>query len=392
MKKVVITLVCTILLSHVCLFAQNVENSELKNRPFQLTFVSPLGTNGLETAKINNKLSLNLFAGYNGGLSGIELGGFSNILRRDMTGLQVAGFSNVVLGKSTGCQISGFSNVNQQLTKGCQLAGFSNVVNDSAMVAQVSGFSNFVLGKTQGSQLAGFSNISMHDAIVTQLAGFSNVTVGNTKGTQVAGFTNITTKDLEGVQVSGFFNYARKLKGVQLGFINYCDSVEKGVPIGFVSVVKKGYRAFDISADETLYLQGSFITGVRQFYNIFSVGAKQTGHNMLWGWGYGMGSSIKLNEKTDMNIELVSYHINTDEWWTNNLNLLNKLKVNISYKLTDKISVYGGLSYNIFVTNQTTAEGNYIDNGIVPWKTYSKVQHDALVEMYPGLTVGIRIL
>jgi len=359
MKKLIIALVCTVVFSNVRLFAQNEENSELRTRPVQFTFVTPVGSNGIDAGKFINIFSLNMLAGYNGGVKGCEIGGFSNILSHNMQGAQLAGFSNIVWGQTTGCQIAGFSNISKQSASGCQLSGFSNIVNDSASLVQI--------------------------------AGFINVTTANSKGAQLAGFTNITTKDFSGVQISGFYNHARKLNGFQLGFINYCDSVEKGLPFGFISIVKHGYRGIDFGGDETLYLHGSYMTGVKQLYNIFSVGATQKENTILWGLGYGLGTTIGLSEKTAMNFELISYHINDNEWIYKNINFLHKANLKVSVKLTEKLSVYGGLTYNVYATNQKNGNGDFTDKGLIPWTTYSKVHKNTLIQMYPGFTAGIRI-
>ena len=52
MKKLIIALVCTVVFSNVRLFAQNEENSELRTRPVQFTFVTPVGSNGIDAGKL----------------------------------------------------------------------------------------------------------------------------------------------------------------------------------------------------------------------------------------------------------------------------------------------------------------------------------------------------
>ena len=419
--------------------SQNIDSISLQNRPFQVTFISPMGTNGVESGKIRNNLSFNILAGYNGGLSGIEIGGVANNLRYDMDGIQISGFSNVVLGKSDGCQLSGFSNVTRKSFKGLQASGFSNVVCEDSKIIQVSGFSNVVKGTTKGTQISGFSNVSTGDATAIQVGGFSNVVKGSIDGTQVSGFCNVSSgagkaievagfinttngslkggqfagfanvatgsvkgvqisgfantsaKDLQGAQISGFFNYTRKLKGLQLGVINYCDSVESGVPIGVLSFVKHGYRAIDISGDETLYLNASFLTGVKHFYNILSVGSRPGESKLYWGYGYGIGSDQKIGNKFEVSFQLSSHHILVDKWYFDELNLLNKAKVNVLFNLTKNIGIYAGVSYNVFITNETDIEGVFTDSGIVPWSSYSREYSNCLLKMYPGFSVGIRI-
>jgi hypothetical protein len=407
MKTLKLAIIFIALFCSNFIIAQENDSVLLENRQFQITFISPLGTNGMDAAKFNNNISVNIFAGYNGGLTGIEFGGFSNTIKHNMDGVQFAGFSNVVLGRSSGLQFSGFSNVNMKSFKGFQVSGFSNVVCDSSKILQGAGFSNVVMGKTQGIQVSGFSNVVTADATAVQLAGFVNVVKGktngaqlagfinvstnDTKGIQVAGFTNISIGDLEGVQAAGFFNYAKKLKGVQLGVINYCDTIEKGIPIGVISIVKHGYKAFDFGADETFYLNASFLTGVNHFYNKFSVSARPGGSHFYWSYGYGVGSNFEISKKFDLNIELSSHQIMVDDWEDYDLNLLNKAKLNLLFNLTNNFSIYGGVSYNVFVSNKTNSEGQYTNSGIVPWSHYSEIHHNSLVEMYPGFSVGIRI-
>jgi len=406
MKTLTFILLFAIFFNQSGVFAQTTDSLKLKTYPFQLTFVSPLGTNGMEAGNIKNQVSINIIAGYNGGVSGLELGGFANNIKYDMNGLQAAGFSNIVAGHSIGCQLSGFSNINRKSFKGLQASGFSNIIADSAAVIQLSGFSNIVRGKIIGTQVSGFSNVATADAIVTQVAGFSNVirgncfggqfsgfsnvTKGNTKGAQIAGFVNTTTNDIEGAQISGFLNYTRKLNGVQIGVINICDTIEKGIPIGVISLVKNGYKAFEISTDETIYLNASFMTGVKKFYNIFSVGAKPGGRDMFWSYGYGVGSAFQISKRFDVNLELISHQIMVEDWYYDDLNLLNKLKLNLSFGLTKNLSIYGGVSYNVFVSNKTNNEGILTNSGIVPWSNYSHEYRNCLIEMYPGLNAGIR--
>jgi len=81
---------------------------------------------------------------------------------------------------------------------------------------------------------------------------------------QLAGIVNVAGGDYEGAQISGILNYAKTVKGCQLGFINYADSIS-GVPIGFLSFVKNGYKALEISTSESFYATALFKTGVNKF-------------------------------------------------------------------------------------------------------------------------------
>ncbi|MFH2141457.1 MAG: hypothetical protein ABIJ97_03475 [Bacteroidota bacterium] len=365
-------------------------NSNNIVRPVQISFISPLGTNGMESGKVANNFSLNMIAGYSGGVEGLEIGGFYNIINGDITGLQIGGFGNTAFGNTDGCQISGFSNINKKNVKGLQIAGFSNIVTDSVTGAQIAGFSNIVNGSTTGLQLAGFSNYSKSISTGAQIAGFSNINKDNAKGIQIAGFSNINAGDLKGVQISGFYNYTKKLTGAQIGFINVCDTVEDGIVLGFLSIVKKGYRAFEISGNETFYGVANFKTGTERFYNIISVGARLHNNEIAWGWGYGLGTMFYVHEKIKLNFDIISYHVNHDAWWTNRLNLLNKVNLTANYRLNEYITIFAGPAWNIHVSDTYYNEGMLTTTSLVSWSSYDRTRNHTNVKMYPGFSCGVR--
>ncbi|MFC2136579.1 hypothetical protein ACFLTE_00240 [Bacteroidota bacterium] len=295
MKNKIKTIVVAVLISNNILFAQTVSNDNLITRPVQITFISPMGTNGIESGKVINNFSLNMFAGVSGGLNGAEIGGFSNVIKNDAIGFQVAGFSNTVLGETNAVQIAGFVNVSKNKTRGAQLAGFSNVVVADFTGAQISGFSNTVKQNSEGVQIAGFSNVSTDELEGVQISGFANTVKGNSKGVQVAGFSNVSTGNLEGAQISGFVNKADNVVGTQIGFINVCENIEKGASIGFLSIVKNGYHAFEIGVTESSFTHANLKTGSDHFYNIFSIGVKPDSEEWIWGVGYGVGTIFSIN-------------------------------------------------------------------------------------------------
>jgi hypothetical protein len=320
------------------------ETDDAKVRPVQLTFVYPLGTNWTESGEITSNFSYNMLIGYNGGLKGVEFSGFGSVLKGDMSGAQFAGFGNNVLG----------------ITIGAQFAGYYNFSNDS-----VSG---------------------------AQFAGFANVVAGDIHGAQIAGFANVATEIMDGIQI-GVFNYVKKLSGVQLGVFNYADSVISGTPIGFLSFVRNGYKTVEIGTSETLHGYLSFKTGTRKFYNILSVGGslRENGDEVLWGWGYGVGTLLRLNNRFDVAIEGMSYHLNENEWFTNRINMLNKLNISFSYKLAEHFTLFGGGSWNVVVSETEDEFGNPVESAIAPYHTYNYTCDNGInVKMYPGFNAGIR--
>ncbi|HBB92246.1 MAG TPA: hypothetical protein DC042_11155, partial [Bacteroidales bacterium] len=124
--------------------ADNIEVVE--RRWAQVSFLPFIGSNRFVSGLITNRLSLNIFAGYSGGIRGLEMGSFLNVVRNEMYGVQVSGFGNIVGKKSKGVQLSGFFNVDAGSFTGLQSSGFSNVVMDTIRGVQLAGFSNVLRG------------------------------------------------------------------------------------------------------------------------------------------------------------------------------------------------------------------------------------------------------
>jgi hypothetical protein len=243
----------------------------------------------------------------------------------------------------------------------------------------------------RGAQLAGMVNFT-RGMKVTQVSGFANIVTGNNKGFQLAGFVNVSTGRQDGCQVAGFVNYAGKLNGLQLGVFNVTDSLEKGIPIGFLSFVKNGYTAFEVGATETLYGVMSFKTGTKQFYNILSVGGGSRNGYSLFAWGYGLGAFVPIGSKAGISIDGICYQVNEGEWFTDRMNLLNKLNFTGSWKLANHLAVFAGLSWNVTVSDITDVYGDKVVPNIAPWSVFDETYDGHLnVKMYPGFSAGIRL-
>ncbi len=231
------------------------EEEELKKIPFQITFFTPLGTNGWDYDKYETNLSINLIAGHNGGNNGIELGGFWNSDKRYARGLQLAGFGNSVFGNVEAVQGAGFINVVTKDFKGVQFAGFNN----------------FVKGKVDGIQGAGFVNTTIGSLEGIQTAGFISVTKGGLKGGQVSGFGNVTIGDFVGVQGASFFNTTRgNFKGIQgAGFVSTTiEDFEGGQLAGFINVVRGSMNGVQAGGFGNVSLRDSRVLQGAGFLNV----------------------------------------------------------------------------------------------------------------------------
>ena len=71
----------------------------------------------------------------------------------------------------------------------------------------------------------------------------------NYKGAHLAWIANYSSAKFTGLQLAGF-NYAERLNGLQLGFINFAASTERGVQVGLINVMKSTQGWFTNLPDE----------------------------------------------------------------------------------------------------------------------------------------------
>lgn len=392
------------------------KNKNLRNiddtlyRKTQVSFVPFIGSNHKMSGHVINDYSLNILGGYALGVRKLEVGGIFNLVRGDMTGVQFAGVLNGVGGHMSGVQFAGVFNGNRFASRGAQFAGVLNLNTDDTEGLQAAGVGNITTGRQDGPQLAGVFNVAAREADAVQLAGVFNLAAkkirgaqvagvfnlsGKTmKGTQVAGVMNVAGKGIQGAQLAGVLNIASRVKGSQIGLVNIADSVQ-GVPIGLMSFVWKGYHKIEVSADEIFYTNVSFRTGVRQFYNIFTAGAKPStyGDNeTFWTFGYGLGTAPRLSRKLFLNFDLTSNQIiqgNTIDA----INLLNKVYVGFDYQFLRKMSLTFGATVNGYITKNSVDSYPELFTEYQPDIFYDRdLGGNHNLKMWIGGKIGLRFL
>ncbi len=308
---------------------QKIQSVNVKNfftsKPFQVSFLPSIGTQGRLSSQVTNKLSLNMLGGYSGGLNGVELAGLFNITKKHVRFLQMAGLFNTVGGK----------------VYGVQLAGLQNLVFDSVVGVQAAGITNIVKGKFNGIQMAGIQNYNTNTM----------------DGIQIAGISNVSKKTVKGFQIAGIVNYTKKLNGIQIGLINIADS-STGMQIGLVNIVKKGgYHTIGIGVNELNNINVDVKTGTSKLYSIIHVGANISSTNKIYTTGLGVGRKYFIKPALSFNTELLFQHI-----YLGNVDYTNwqqKLSINLQYKLYKGLSIYGGPSLSILKINQPAAVQGY---------------------------------
>lgn len=361
----------------------------------QVSLLPFLGTNTHRSNEITNKVSVNLLWGTNGGVDGLEIGGLLNSVKNDVQGVQVAGIGSLVGGEVKGTQVGGIFNINQGHTAGVQIAGMINITEASAAI-QAAGLGNIVGGAATGVQAAGVFNITGGDAKGVQAAGLFNHSGGEVK-TQFATLFNVA-KGVKGGQASLLFNKGKTVEGFQIGLFNFSDTIS-GLPIGLLSIVRQGYNRFELSGSELLFANAGLKLGAYSFYNIFHLGLRwdeaPAGNTaMSWGLGYGLGSAITLNPRLRLNIEALAIHLNEQEAWTRELNLLNQLRFTLDFhKPGRRRSFFAGPVANLMVSRRADADSGKIGSQVFvpPYTLLDKTGETTSTRLWVGLQAGVRL-
>jgi hypothetical protein len=366
-------------------------------QPFQFSLTPGLGSHGRMGSQVVNKFSLNVLGGYTAGVNGFELGTLFNIVKHDMGYVQVAGLFNIVGGNVSGIQVGGLYNSVLDSVSGIQIAGLSNIVAKDMKGIQVAGLYNHSF-HSKGIQIAGLGSVNVKSAKGVaigglfnstqnmdgvQIAGFANVNVKETKGVQIAGMANVSTKGMNGLQIAGFVNVTKKLKGVQIGFINIADTSE-GYSIGFLNVILKGYHKVSISTSEMQHLTVSYKSGNQRLYSILIAGMQLDNSKKAYSVGYGLGSDRSLGKNFFLNPELTHQYFYTGN--EEQQNLLNRLQLNIKYKLGKYCAFYAGPTFSVLYAKQTLPVEGYssdLSNG------YPKVSFGKEVIGWIGWNIGL---
>lgn len=380
--------------------AQN--RNYLEPRLGQVSFLPQMGTNRLMSGSVQNTYSLNILAGYSGGVNGIEVGGLVNILRQDMSGIQVAGLSNVLGGRVTGIQVGGLYNTVRKDVNGIQVGGLFNSTGGSVKGLQIGGLFNTSEGVVKGFQIGGLFNQTKGAVQGFQIGGLFNYCGSNVKvmqvgglfnwgenvgGIQLAGLTNRVSgavgglqigglynqadsvgvfqlsglvnkaRAINGLQLAGLINFAQKVQGSQISVINIADTVT-GVSIGFLNITRRGYHAVELAGDDVLFANLSLkLGGNDRLYNLFSVGWGSFTGQSITSVGYGLGSLFPIqNSNFKIQAEISSNHLSRASLFDSRIQLLNRARASLAWQFHDNWKLFAGPSLNVLVYDHPNSE------------------------------------
>jgi hypothetical protein len=312
--------------------------------PYQISLTPGLSSRGMYNSQVINNLSLNLVGGYTAGVQGVELAGVFNIDRNDVGFLQAGGVFNVVGGN----------------LKGVQLAGVYNQVLNNAVGFQAAGVVNKTHNFSGGFQMAGVANVS-----------------DSAKGFQIASVLN-NSKTVAGSQIA-IINRAKKVKGLQLGFINLADSSD--YCIGLINFVKNGGKSLAVSSDESFFAHLDFRSGGRVFYGLAGIAYKFGNGPVTQALDVGIGAHILRDTRFTTDGEFVAQ---TGFGHPQNAYQVYAIKILPAYRIDHHFKLLAGPALNV-TSYDTEDQLNHAG-----WVLHQQVNHGKLNVLSLGVTYGLQ--
>lgn len=377
-KLIAFTILCIILCFPSWARGQDDNLYNLKYRPFRTTIIPGIGTNGMDANEYYSRYSLNILAGFNGGLDrGIELGGLVNVNGYFARGFQLAGAANVSGRETFGIQLAGLLNYSGRSMQGIQFSGVSNISRGNMQGIQLSGLANITSGSSVGIEIAGLGNFSENDMRGLLFSGVLNIAGENMQGLSFSGIGNIAQNEMQGISSSGVFNIADQLQGIMLSGVNVARNMEgmqigtlniaengmglqlglvnvakefEGVPLGLFSYYGDGRRNVDVWTSDGGFTNMGLKLGTHQVYNTLSVGFNPFLDRDVWQLGWSVG---RLNQHpSHFTYSDVSVFKINEGAWSADFNGIFKYRYLFGKNLSDGMKIYGGPTLNLMVSGE----------------------------------------
>lgn len=291
-------------------------------RFFQFGFFPPISSNGTNSAKTKNAISINLIGGYSAGNKIFELGGVWNASR--------------------------------DYTKGIQIAGMLNYSGNS----------------DNSVQLSGLGNIAMSGKSPLQIGGLFNV-ADRVNGVQLSGLVNVA-KEVKGVQI-GLINYMEDGEdGVSIGLVNIAKH--------------GGKYEFEVSFSEAVNTMFSFRLGTDRFYTIFSGGINYFFSPLEYAVGLGFGTSIDWRKSWSNQIEIQAFAVSHEKEITNNsTNNIIQVRFPFCKEFGKHFKLFAGPTLNIGLQEGEIAENTRLSRWVMWSSKWNSLDVSGWIGLSAGL-------
>jgi hypothetical protein len=340
-------------------------DTEYQHVPVSLWLLPQVSTSGLANDRLYTNVALSLGASGYARLRGLDLSLGGSWITEEMSGAQATVGLTYAGRSASGAQLSVGANIAPGYMAGLQATVGLNYVGLSASGAQLAVGANIAPGHATGLQAS---------------SGYNHA--GSLRGVQL-GLINFGG-EVTGSQV-GLINIGGKVRGTQIGLVNLSEDVD--APVGLISLVKNGQQHLELWGSDSAPLNLGFKLGSRHVYTLLTAGYQPEGETDRWMVGLGLGGHIPLGQRFYIDADVVSWHVNDDEAWTDELNMLNKLRVVGGYRLHDRFAVFAGATFNVLATR--VDDGS--DFGLITGRRLTSESNETTVRIWPGFLAGLRI-
>ncbi|HEY3359657.1 MAG TPA: caspase family protein [Polyangia bacterium] len=374
--------------------------------PFNLSLVPELSVNGHGPGALNF-VALNLVYGESAALRGVAVGVAGSIVREDVAGVQVSAGLNYAGGWLRGAQVGAGANLARGPARGGQVTAGFNLAGPGSRVVQAAAGFNLVGAGAQGGQVAAGFNWAEGAFEGVQVAAGLNRAAGRSRGLQVTAGLNLAD-ELVGAQVAAGINSAGVLRGAQVGVVNFGGEVqgtqigvvniarrarlqigvvnvaEDAEAVGLVNAIKHGAQHVDAWGSETIPAAIAVRLGGRRFYGLLAAGLNPGTDRVRSAYGGGLGVHTPLGAGYFADVDLLEMSLHDGENVTQ-VGQLTSLRLAVGCRLARRLAVYGGPSFNVFVSQDRQSPAI----GFGPQQVYQMTAHT--IRLWPGFFAGIQI-
>ncbi len=348
--------------------------------PFSISLLPGISTNGFESGRVVNNISLGVLATHAGRVDGLAMAMVGNWVDREMRGVEWAMGANYA-GQVQGTQLAMGLNVAGGSLKGWQTALGVNVAAGEMVGAQFAMGLNVAAGRSWGLQAAAGLNIAQE---LTGVQFASGLNIASTlRGAQLS-LLNVGG-DVSGAQV-GLLNVGRRVKGLQLGLINVASEADSS--IGLLSFVGNGQQHVQVWGSELAMTNVALKLGGRTMHTLFTVGLRPggDGRQRLWSAGLGVGGHIPAGHFF-FDVDALASSLHTGGFIEPTGHLLGQLRLVAGWKPYAHFALFGGLTANTLVSVE---EGEV--QGVDRFKLGHVYESERIrVQTWPGLIAGVQI-
>lgn len=153
-----------------------------------------------------------------------------------------------------------------------------------------------------------------------------------------------------------------------------------------ISTGNRKYLALESTIGEVMYSSTNFKMGRGRIHVIFKIGSSYFKGKSVFIYGLGLGTKINLNEKQSVNFDLSSSQLAYRYDWDSGLNMLHKLDINYKIRLTERLSLLVGPSFNLYLTRVKVE--NQFGTVNIPYTIFTNEQENQKLFSWIGFKIG----